>query len=57
MPHFVEIMWGLGLAREEDDKPKRYQFATRELLNAFMEGVEETSGWLEHEVLEDSRDA
>lgn len=53
MPEFtVRILW--GSAPEEDDKPMTYTFASQELLDAFMEGVDAASGWLDYEVVGDT---
>lgn len=55
----VVIGWGLQGWRETDDDaspPQSYQFDTLEELNAFMLGVEEGAGWLNHEVVYDSRE-
>lgn len=51
MPEFsVRILW--GQAPDPEDKPHTYTFSSQELLDAFMEGVEAASGWLEYEIVE-----
>lgn len=55
--HKHSVLIQFGRDPEPGDKPKEFTFATKAELDAFMEGVEETSGWLEHTVIDDSRDA
>lgn len=49
--HTVTIRW--GQAPEPDDEPSTYTFDTKELLDAFLTGVECASGWMEYEIVED----
>ena len=44
----VTILWGHALRK---DKPDTYEFDTEEELYAFMHGAEESSGWMEYEIL------
>jgi hypothetical protein len=44
----VTILWGQALRK---DKPDTYEFDTEEELYAFLHGVEESSGWMEYEIL------
>jgi hypothetical protein len=44
---WVRILWG---AVPEDNEPCEYDFDTRAELNAFMDGVDQASGWLEYDV-------
>lgn len=48
-PMTVKILWG----RDHDpgDTPKEYHFTTHAECSAFLEGVEEASGWLYHEII------
>ena len=45
------IRWGTD--PEAQAKPCSYSFATKAELEAFLLGVDESSGWLEYEVVED----
>lgn len=40
----------------EEGNVETFTFKTRDELNAFMEGVEAASGWLDHTVVSDSRE-
>lgn len=40
-------------SQEAERKPVEYSFATQEELDAFLKGVEEASGWLEHDIIDD----
>lgn len=44
-PFKVWICWG----KDEPTDPRCHEFETEELLNAFLDGVNEASGWLSHE--------
>ena len=44
----ITILWGHALRK---DKPDTYEFDTEEELYAFMHGVNESSGWMEYEIL------
>lgn len=53
MPKFtVTILWGEEQTRREND-PCTYSFKTEAELNAFLKGVDEASGWLEYEIVEE----
>lgn len=43
----VWILW--GSSPEIGQRPSRYAFDTHAEMNAFLEGVNEASGWLDHE--------
>ena len=44
----VTILWGQALRKDE---PDTYEFDTEKELYAFLHGVEESSGWMEYEIL------
>lgn len=44
----VTILWGQALRKDE---PDTYEFDTEKELHAFLHGVEESSGWMEYEIL------
>jgi len=48
----VTILWGEEQTRKENDHCT-YKFNTKAELNAFLMGVDEASGWLEYEIVED----
>jgi hypothetical protein len=51
---FVKIRWGSGQTREENpDTVSTYEFGTEAERDAFTLGVDEASGWLDYEVVED----
>jgi hypothetical protein len=51
-PFEVKIQWGSDIS---SDKPvKVYRFATQAELNAFFEGVDEASGWLDYDIVEEN---
>lgn len=50
------IQWGTEATREENpDAISEYEFKTQAELDAFMYGVDESSGWMEYEVKEKPR--
>lgn len=51
---FVKIIWGSESWREENPTPCEYSFDTEAELNAFMEGVDAASGYMDYEVVDDS---
>ena len=46
----VRILW--GSSPEPGDKPVLYEFDTEAELTAFLEGVDESNGWMDYEVVE-----
>lgn len=44
----VTILWGQALRKDE---PDTYEFDTEKELEAFMHGVNESSGWMEYDIL------
>ena len=52
MKYGVFILW--GQYHENGDTPVYYEFDTPEELGAFLRGVEESSGWLDYDILEDA---
>lgn len=58
-PHYIQIAWGSAGWRESgegDEDIESYRFESKELLDAFMNGVVEAEGWNGFEILEDSRE-
>jgi len=54
-PSKVRIRWGSGMGG--DEKPlQEYEFSTLAELNAFLEGVDEASGWLDYEQIDPEPD-
>jgi hypothetical protein len=49
-PFIVKIHWGERATRLENDAAITYSFYTVDELNAFLEGVSEGAGWLDHEM-------
>ena len=49
------IVWGMQL--DPSDHPSHYSFDTEALLSAFMDGVEEASGWTQHEQFDTEAEA
>jgi hypothetical protein len=50
-PFGVWILWGRMPSPGEE--PVRYEFDTKDQLDAFLYGVDESSGWSEYDVRED----
>ena len=51
--HEVSILW--GSSPDPDNGPSEYEFKTAAELSAFLLGVEESSGWMDYEVVEPAR--
>lgn len=47
--HSVQILW--GQTPEPDQEPVTYEYPTRAEFDAFMDGVEAASGWLDYQVV------
>lgn len=50
LPFEVWIVWGKALM--DTDGPSHYSFATQNELKAFLEGVNEAVGWMDHSEFE-----
>jgi hypothetical protein len=50
--HSITILWG-ATPELDGRRPQTYQFDTEIELNAFIKGVEEASGWLEYEIIDE----
>ena len=44
----ITILWGQALRKDE---PDTYEFDTEKELEAFLHGVNESSGWMEYDIL------
>ena len=55
-PFWCRIEWGSEQTKEENDCAELYQFATEGEMDAFLEGVDEASGWMDYEVVGRSDD-
>lgn len=51
--HEVKILWGSEEARKENE-PIEYEFDTELELLAFLHGVDEASGWLDYEIIDEA---
>ena len=50
--HWVSINWGAD--KLWADEPMLYEFHSRAELEAFLDGVEAASGWLDYELIKES---
>ena len=48
----LKITWGERQTREENPSPCEYTFKTEAEQKAFLQGVDESSGWLDYEIVE-----
>jgi hypothetical protein len=48
----LKIKWGESQTREENPRPCEYIFKTEAEQKAFLQGVDESSGWLDYEIVE-----
>lgn len=47
----LKITWGDRQTREENPCPCEYDFKTEAERTAFLQGVDESSGWLDYEIV------
>lgn len=50
--HWVSIRWGSD--SNPTDEPMMYEFHSRAELEAFLDGVEAATGWLDYELVKES---
>lgn len=53
----VWIVWGSRAYLDPEDVPKQYVFSSQELLDAFLQGVDEAVGYLDHRCFESEKTA
>lgn len=51
----VKILWG-SQPQLNETKPVEYEFDTPEELEAFLKGVDEASGWLDYDIINEDDD-